>query len=128
MALATAGLAVLWLAQGGVSILVIGLLLSIVGLGLGLAGSPSQAAALEAVELDRVGMAASTFYTGRYLGGVLGVSVAGAALGVTVTVAGSSLGFGLLTVVGALAVASALGLPHRRSEDRMPTDAGIVGA
>ena len=39
-------------------------------------------------------MAAGTYYTGRYLGGVLGASLAGAVLGRAVTAEGVSLGFG----------------------------------
>ena len=45
-------------------------------------------------------MAAGTYYTGRYLGGVLGASLAGAVLGAAVTGAGVTLGFGLLALVG----------------------------
>ena len=59
----------------------VGALLGVVGFGMGFSGSPRQAAALESVPGDRVGMAAGTYYTGRYLGGVLGASLAGAVLG-----------------------------------------------
>ena len=89
------------------------LLLGVVGLGLGLSGSPRQAAAMEAVTADRVGMAAGTYYTGRYLGGVIGASLAGAVLGATVTGAGVTLGFGLLALVGVAIVAVSFGLPDR---------------
>ncbi|MGH3076017.1 MAG: MFS transporter [Gaiellales bacterium] len=126
MALAAAGLAVLWFVAGAASTLVVGILLSIVGLGLGLAGSPAQAAALETVEFDRVGMAASTFYTGRYLGGVLGASLAGAVLGVTVTASGASLGFGLLALAGLAAAGAALGLPSRLLADRATIEVEAV--
>ena len=61
----------------------IGVLLGVVGLGLGLSGSPRQAAAMDTIAPERVGMAAGTYYTGRYLGGVLGASLAGAVLGAT---------------------------------------------
>ena len=96
----TAGLVALWWFAADSSAAVIALLLGIVGLGLGLAGSPRQAAAFDSVPGDRVGMAAGTYYTGRYLGGVLGASLAGAVLGATVTGAGVTLGFGLLALVG----------------------------
>ena len=59
-------------------------------------------------------MAAGTYYTGRYLGGVLGASLAGAVLGTTVTAAGVTLGFGLLVLVGLGVVVVSFGLPGRR--------------
>jgi EmrB/QacA subfamily drug resistance transporter len=110
----TAGLAVLWQVAGGTTALALGVLLSVVGFGMGLAGSPRQLAALETVTPDRVGMAAGTYYTGRYLGGVLGASLAGLVLGGAVTSDGVSLGFGALTVVGAILVVSSFGLVGRR--------------
>ena len=109
----TAGLVALWWFAADSSAAVIALLLGIVGLGLGLSGSPRQAAAMDAVTADRVGMAAGTYYTGRYLGGVLGASLAGAVLGATVTGAGVTLGFGLLAIVGVAIVAVSFGLPDR---------------
>ena len=93
--------------------IVIGVLLGVVGFGMGFSGSPRQAAALETVSGERVGMAAGTYYTGRYLGGVLGASLAGAVLGTTVTAAGVTLGFGLLVLVGAGIVVVSFGLPGR---------------
>jgi MFS family permease len=110
----TVGLAILWRVAGGTSTFVLALLLSVVGFGMGLAGSPRQLAALETVTPDRVGMAAGTFYTGRYLGGVLGASLAGLVLGGTVTSDGVSLGFGVLTIVGVVLVVSSFGLAGRR--------------
>ena len=110
----TAGLASLWLVAGSTTTLVLGLLLSVVGFGMGLAGSPRQLAALETVGPDRVGMAAGTYYTGRYLGGVLGASLAGLVLGRAVTADGVSLGFGVLTVVGIVLVITSLGLAGAR--------------
>ena len=109
----TAGLVALWWFAADSSAAVIALLLGIVGLGLGLSGSPRQAAAMDAVTADRVGMAAGTYYTGRYLGGVIGASLAGAVLGATVTGAGVTLGFGLLAIVGVAIVAVSFGLPDR---------------
>ena len=111
----TAGLIALWSSAADSSAAVIGILLGIVGLGLGLSGSPRQAAALDAIPADRVGMAAGTYYTGRYLGGVLGASLAGAVLGATVTGAGVTLGFGLLALVGMAVVVVSFGLPDRPS-------------
>jgi hypothetical protein len=68
---------------------------------------------MDSISGDRVGMAAGTYYTGRYLGGVLGASLAGAVLGTTVTAAGVTLGFGLLVLVGLAVAAVSLGLPDR---------------
>jgi EmrB/QacA subfamily drug resistance transporter len=95
-----AGLAALALPAGAGSALIVAGLLCVVGLGLGISGSPRQAAALESIEPSRVGMAAGTYYTGRYLGGVVGASVAGAILGAEVTATGISAGFGVLAAVG----------------------------
>ena len=67
---------------------------------MGFAGSPRQAAAFESIPGDRVGMAAGTYYTGRYLGGVVGASLAGAVLGRGSRRPGVTLGFGLLVFVG----------------------------
>jgi EmrB/QacA subfamily drug resistance transporter len=109
----TAGLIALWWFAADSSAAVIGLLLGVVGLGLGLSGSPRQAAAFDAIPGERIGMAAGTYYTGRYLGGVLGASLAGAVLGATVTGAGVTLGFGLLALVGVAVVVVSFGLPDR---------------
>ena len=109
----TAGLVLLWLFATGAPPLAIGVMLGVVGTGLGFAGSPRQAAAMDAVPGDRVGMAAGTYYTGRYLGGVLGASLAGVVLGATVTAASVTLGFGLLVLVGLAVTAASFGLPDR---------------
>lgn len=119
----TAGLVALWWFAAGSPASVIGVLLGVVGLGLGLSGSPRQAAAMDAIPAERVGMAAGTYYTGRYLGGVLGASLAGAVLGATVTGAGVTLGFGLLALVGAVVVAVSFGLPDRPA--RRPVSAAV---
>jgi hypothetical protein len=68
---------------------------------------------MDSIPGDRVGMAAGTYYTGRYLGGVLGASLAGAVLGASVTGASVTLGFGLLVLVGLGVVAVSFGLPDR---------------
>ena len=110
-----AGLAVLWQVSTTASVVVLGVLLAIVGAGMGLAGSPRQAAALETVGAERVGMAAGTYYTGRYLGGVLGASLAGAVLGGGVTAVGVGFGFGILTLVAVGMLVASAGLPGRRT-------------
>jgi MFS family permease len=112
---ALAGLSILWQVAGTASLIVLGGLLALVGAGMGLAGSPRQAAALETVEAGRVGMAAGTYYTGRYLGGVVGASLAGAVLGGAVTAGGVSLGFGLLAASAVALVVASAGLSGRRA-------------
>jgi EmrB/QacA subfamily drug resistance transporter len=116
------GLAALALPAGVSSSVVVAVLLGVVGLGLGLAGSPRQAAAFEAIEPGRMGMAAGTYYTGRYLGGVVGASLAGAVLGVSVTADGVSIGFGLLAAAALAVALVSLWLPGR------PHGARIEGA
>ena len=92
----------------------LGLLLALVGFGMGMSGSPRQTAALEMIEPERVGMAAGTYLTGRYIGGALGATLAGAVLGGTVTAAGVSTGFGILAAVAVGVAAASLFLPARR--------------
>ena len=109
-----AGLALLALPAALASAVIVALLLGVVGFGSGLT-SPRQAAALESVEPRRVGMAAGTYYTGRYLGGVVGASLAGALLGQSVTTAGVSLGFAILAGVIVVVALGSFGLPGRRA-------------
>ncbi len=108
-AISAIGLTALWLGSGVATALSVAGLLCIVGLGNGLT-SPRQAAALESVEKSRVGMAAGTYYTGRYLGGVVGASLAGAILGAQVTPGGVATGFALLAAVGVAVAIVSLGL------------------
>jgi EmrB/QacA subfamily drug resistance transporter len=113
MLLAAAGLAGLWFTGPTASLLAVGILLSVVGFGMGMAGSPRQTAALEMIEPSRVGMAAGTYLTGRYVGGALGATLAGAVLGGTVTAAGVGLGFGLLAIVSLAVAGVSVALPRR---------------
>ncbi|MBI3745048.1 MAG: MFS transporter [Chloroflexi bacterium] len=106
-----AGLAGLWSPLGSASFLAVGALLRVVGLGMGLSGSPRQAAAFEAVPGGRIGMAAGTYYTGRYLGGVVGASLAGTVLASVVSAGAVSLGFGVLVAVALVVAVVSLGLP-----------------
>jgi MFS family permease len=108
----TAGLALLWLPAGTATPIAIALLLGVVGFGNGLT-SPRQVAALESTTRERTGMAAGTYYTGRYLGGVVGASLAGVVLGSTVTAGGVSFAFGLLAIVGLIVAVASVGLPGR---------------
>jgi MFS family permease len=117
-ALTAVGLTSLWLAvpivpAGIAAAVVVAALLAVVGAGFGAAGSPRQAAAMDAVAHHEVGMAASTYYSGRYLGGVLGASLAGLVLGDAVSRGSVALGFGLLALVAVVVAAVSLGLPAR---------------
>jgi EmrB/QacA subfamily drug resistance transporter len=114
MLASVAGLVALWLVAPQVSSLLLGLLLGVVGFGMGMAGSPRQTAALEMIEPERVGMAAGTYLTGRYIGGALGATLAGAVLGGTVTAGGVSTGFGILAAVALGVALISLLLPPRR--------------
>jgi EmrB/QacA subfamily drug resistance transporter len=105
-----AGLAALATPAGASSALTMALLLCVVGLGNGLT-SPRQAAALESVEGARIGMASGTYYMSRYLGGVVGASLAGAILGARVTAGGVAAGFAVLAAVGVAVALVSLGLP-----------------
>ena len=113
MLVIAAGLAPLAIPALAGSSLTVGVGMAVVGLGMGVAGSPRQAAAFESVGPDRVGMAAGTYYTGRYLGGVVGVTVAGSILAAGVTASGVSLGFGILAAVALGVAVISLGLPGR---------------
>ena len=114
-----AGLAALAIPGAAASAIAIGVLLGVVGLGNGLTSS-RQAAALESVDGSHVGMAAGTYYTARYLGGVIGASAAGAILGAEVTAPGVATGFAVLAAVGVAVAIVSLGLPGRRP----PANAG----
>ena len=116
------GLAGLAIPIGTASEIAVGLLLGVVGLGLGLSGSARQAAAFDGVAADRIGMAVGTLYTGRYLGGVVGASLAGAVLGGTVSQAGVSLGFAILTVAALVVVAASFALPAKSPRTSLPAD------
>jgi EmrB/QacA subfamily drug resistance transporter len=117
------GFGILWLyvtsnGTAGASLAILALLLGAVGVGFGLAGSPRQTAALESVGGAEVGMAASTYYTGRYLGGVVGASLAGLVLGGAVTAGGISLGFAILSAVAVAVAIVSLGLPGQATVAR----------
>ena len=114
MVVAAIALAGLWAVAPGASALALSGLLAVVGFGMGLAGSPRQTAALETVEAARAGMAAGTYYTGRYIGGALGATLAGTVLGGAITAGAVSTGFALLAVVAVAVAAVSLLLPGRR--------------
>jgi EmrB/QacA subfamily drug resistance transporter len=109
----TAGLLLLWRTTPDATIPALAVMLGLVGLGMGLSGSPRLAAALETVDPETLGMAAATYSTGRYLGGVLGATLAGAVLANGVTAAGTGLGYGILSGIGLAVAIISLGLPGR---------------
>jgi MFS family permease len=106
-------LAVLWQLAFESDLLILAALLSVLGVGMGLSGPSRQTAAIESVGPERVGMAAGTYYTGRYLGGVVGASLAGAVLGASVTGDGISTVFGLLAITAVGVTVASSGLPAR---------------
>ena len=118
-AISAAGLTLLAVPGVSGSVLAIVVLLAVVGLGNGLT-SPRQAAALESIEPGRVGMAAGTYYTGRYLGGLVGASLAGAILGAQVTASGVSSAFAVLAAVGVAVAIVSFGLPGRPRTEPVP--------
>jgi EmrB/QacA subfamily drug resistance transporter len=115
-AICAAGLGGLALPAGIGSAATVAILLGVVGLGLGLSGAPRQAAAFDGIEAGRIGMAAGTYFTARYLGGVLGASIAGAVLGGAVTGGGVSLGFGILAIAAIVVAVASVGLPNQSIE------------
>jgi EmrB/QacA subfamily drug resistance transporter len=113
--LIAAALVLLWRITPVATVPLLAVLLGLVGLGMGLSGSPRLAAALEEADPATTGMAAATYSTGRYLGGVLGATLAGSVLASGVTTAGVGLGYGLLAGVGLAVALLSLALPGRRA-------------
>jgi MFS family permease len=109
----TLGLGALWLWTGRATIAQVGALLGLVGIGFGLSIPPRQTSAIESVPQDSTGMAAGAYYTSRYVGGVLGASLAGALLGdaITTTIVGGA--FGMLALVALGVALVSLGLRSR---------------
>ncbi len=113
-ALMTLGLAVLWRITDGMTLIGLSAALALVGVGSGFGGSSRQAAAIESVPGHATGMAAGTYYTGRYVGGVLGASLAGVVLAGGVSAASVAGGFGLLAAVGIAVTLVSFGLRGRQ--------------
>lgn len=87
--------------------------LILVGIGLGLATSPSQSAAMSAVDRSQAGMAAGALSTSRYVGGVVGITVLGALLESNAGVASHRAAATCYEVALAIAAMAALLLPGR---------------
>jgi MFS family permease len=114
-AVMTAGLAVLWLVtRSGITPAGLTAALALVGIGFGFGGSSRQAAAIESVPEHTTGVAAGTYFTSRYIGGVLGASLAGAVLAGGVGAPMMAGGFGLLAAVGVVVTLISFGLQGRR--------------
>jgi len=119
--LMVAAFGTLSIVAGSATVPATALLLGVIGLGFGLSGSPRQAAALEAVEPNAVGMAAGTYITGRYLGGVLGAMLAGSVLGSSVTSGAVGFAYGLLAGIALAVAVISVWLPGAASSARGST-------
>lgn len=87
--------------------------LALVGTGLGLATSPSQAVAMSAVGPGQAGMAGGALSTSRYIGGVIGITLLGALLRADAGVASHRAAvIGYAVALGASVLTSAV-LPGR---------------
>ncbi|HEY3249436.1 MAG TPA: MFS transporter [bacterium] len=110
----TLGLGVLWMVTGNITLIGLTAALALVGIGSGFGGSSRQAAAIESVPAHATGVAAGTYYTSRYIGGVLGASLAGAVLAGGVSGPSIAGGFGILAAVGVVVMLISFGLRGRR--------------
>lgn len=85
--------------------------LVLIGVGLGLATSPSQSAAMSSVDRGQAGMAGGTLSTSRYLGGIVGISVLGSLLASNAGVVSHSTAATFYAVALVLSAVAALMLP-----------------
>lgn len=92
--------------------------LVVVGSGIGLAGAPVQAAALQAAGAGEAGQAAGLFSTMRYLGSILGAATMAAVLGPGEDERAFRLLFALLVLSAGVAAAAS---------SRLPRDVGSAG-
>ena len=112
-----AALGFLWLWTGRAGLIAVAALLSVLGIGFGLSGSPRHTAALESVPTRNAGMAAGTYFTSRYIGGAIGATLAGLILDSARGISGVAVGFGVLALVACAVALASLGLrgPNRAS-------------
>jgi MFS family permease len=100
--------------------------LILVGVGLGLATSPAQSAAMTAAHRSQAGMAGGALSTSRYLGGVVGISVLGVLLASSGGVA-SHRAAALWYAVGLVAATgAALLLPAKRRPEAVSSEPAAV--
>ncbi len=86
--------------------------LVVVGSGIGLAGAPVQAAAMQAARAGEAGQAAGMFSTMRYLGSILGAAGMAAILGAADDERAFRLLFALLVIAAGVAAAASSRLPR----------------
>jgi len=86
--------------------------LMVVGTGIGLAGAPVQAAAMEAAGVDEAGQAAGLFSTMRYVGSILGAAGMAAILGSAAGEGAFRVLFALLVLAAGAAAAASSRLPR----------------
>jgi EmrB/QacA subfamily drug resistance transporter len=89
--------------------------LMVVGTGIGLAGAPVQAAAMEAAAADEAGQAAGMFSTMRYMGSITGAAGMAAILGGAADETAFRALFGLLVLAAAAAAVASSRLPAARA-------------
>lgn len=114
-----AGLAGLWRWAGSIAIPQVAVLLALMGLGSGLSGTPRQTSAIESVPPSATGTAAGTYFTIRYMGGVVGATLAGILLKDGVTTQAVAAGFGLLALVAFAVAVVSIGLTGRAATGRL---------
>jgi DHA2 family methylenomycin A resistance protein-like MFS transporter len=88
--------------------------LAVAGVGGGLTGAAQQAAAVEAVAVDKAGVASGIFSTSRYIGGIGGAVVLAGLLNGREGVGGFGALFAVTAAAGLLAAVAGLWLPGRR--------------
>ena len=90
--------------------LVLALIVS--GIGLGMGSGSLQTAAVETIEVEHAGMAAAASSTARYAGSIVGASVLA---GLVSSGRGFETVFTMMAIAALAAVALAFGLPGRRA-------------
>ena len=95
----------------------------LLGAGLGLSSAPCQAASMSSVDRSNAGMAGGAISTGRYIGGVIGISSLGFVLGrsgdgTATAIAAHTSAMGIYVAAMVLATICALILPSRLRDEK----------
>ena len=95
----------------------------LLGVGLGLSSAPCQAASMSSVDRSNAGMAGGAISTGRYIGGVIGISTLGFVLGRSGdgglnAIAAHTSAMGVYVAAMVLATICALILPSRLRDEK----------
>ncbi len=95
----------------------------LLGAGLGLSSAPCQAASMSSVDRSNAGMAGGAISTGRYIGGVIGISSLGFVLGrsgdgTATAIAAHTSAMGVYVAAMVLATICALILPSRLRDEK----------